>query len=271
MKDDLNSRISLLRFDDIQNMYNENKFIELNNVLEGFKTDFFTISLDKKDSLEKYTLFYIGRSVEVKGLSLRSGRNIKDRDLNTLKFSIAIENEFPEKNSITIFNYFQNKLTQIYESFGIICVPEYIANQKTEKTFLLKKKKKSVNYFLKIDTLEFYRSFFERENKLSDKEGISKLYLMLDGEKGFIKIGQTRNKLEVRRKGVAEPTLKAKDPKIYTLCAWIAPKEVEKKSHSDYNSKRKRGEWFDLRAIDLQKINEMMLIYEMIDIKNRQK
>ena len=55
MKDDLNSRISLLRFDDIQNMYNENKFIELNNVLEGFKTDFFTISLDKKDSLEKYT------------------------------------------------------------------------------------------------------------------------------------------------------------------------------------------------------------------------
>lgn len=28
--------------------------------------------------------------------------------------------------------------------------------------------------------------------------------------------------------------------------------------HSHYEAKRKKGEWFDLRAIDLQKINEMI-------------
>ncbi|HHT98805.1 MAG TPA: GIY-YIG nuclease family protein [Acholeplasma sp.] len=123
-----------------------------------------------------------------------------------------------------------------------------------------------MDYLLKINPIEFYRSIFEKENKIEDNEGISKLYLMIEGEKGYIKIGQTKNKLEVRRKGVAEPTLKAKDPKICILTAWKAPKEVEKKLHSNYKSKRKRGEWFDLKAIDLQEINEIMLSYEMINI-----
>lgn len=268
MKDDLNSRMCFLTFDFIQDMYNKNKLIELNNVIEGFESDFFTISLDKEDSLEKYTLIYIGRSVEIKGLSLSSGRNIKDRDLSTLNFAKAIENEFSENNSIHIFNSFQNMLKQIYESFGVVCVPEYIANQDTDKIFLLSKPKKSVDYLKLIDPIKFYKSFFERDTKISDEEGIPKLYLMLEGENGYIKIGQTKSKLEVRKKGVAEPTLKAKDPKIYLLSAWGAPKEIEKKLHSDYESKRKRGEWFDLRAIDLQKINEMMLKYEMIEIWN---
>lgn len=266
MTDDFNSRLSFLSFDVILDIYNEDKIIGLNNVLEGFKSDYFAITTDEKESIENYTLIYIGRSAEIKGVSLRCARNIKDRDLNTLCFAKVIENEFPEKNSIAIFNKFQDKLKQIYESFGIICLPKYITSQETQLTFLLPKPKTDVDYLLKIDPIEFYRSFFENNNKIQDKEGISKLYLMLEGEKGYIKIGQTKNKLEVRRKGVAEPTLKAKDPKIYILTAWEAPKKVERKLHSDYKSKRKRGEWFDLRANDLQEINEMMLTYEMINI-----
>lgn len=266
MTDDFNNRLSFLPLDVILDIYHEDKIIELNNVLEGFKSDFYAVSTEEKGSIENYTLIYIGRSNEIKGLSLRSGRNIKDRDLNTFCFAKAIEDEFPEKNAITIFNVFQTKLKQIFESFGILCVPEYIATQEHELTFLLSKPKIGVDYIMLIDPIKFYKSFFERRNKISDIEGISKLYLMLEGEKGYIKIGQTKNKLEIRRKGVAEPTLKAKDPKIYILSAWVAPKEIERELHSDYKSKRKRGEWFDLRAIDLEKINEKMLIYEMIDL-----
>lgn len=266
MTDDFNSRLFFLSFDDIPDIYNKDKRIELNNVLEGFKSDFFAITTDVKGSIENYTLIYIGCSVEIKGVSLKSARNIKDRDLNTLRFAKVIENEFPEKNSIAIFNKFQDKLKQIYESFGIMCVPKYIVSQETQTPLLLPKHKTDVDYLLKIDPIEFYRSFFEKENKIEDKEGVSKLYLMLEGQKGYIKIGQTKNKLEVRRKGVAEPTLKAKDPKIYILTAWKAPKKVERKLHSVYKSKRKRGEWFDLRATDLQEINEIMLAYEMINI-----
>jgi len=106
MTDDFNSRLSFLPFDVIQAIYNEDKIIDLNNVLEGFKSDYFAITTDVKGSIEKYTLIYISRSVEIKGVSLRSGRNIKDRDFNTLCFAKVIENEFPEKNAIAIFNKF---------------------------------------------------------------------------------------------------------------------------------------------------------------------
>jgi hypothetical protein len=271
MTDDFNSRLGFLPFNVIQSIYNEHKIIELNNVLEGFKSDFFTIALDKKESIEEYTLIYICGSDEIRGLTLRSGRNVKERDLNTFRFAKAIENEFPEKNTISIFNTFQNKLIEAYESFGILCLPEYIATLGKELTFLLPNKPKiGVDHILQINPIEFYRSFFERKDKIQDKVGISKLYLMCEGEKGYIKIGQTKNNLETRRKGVAEPTLNAKDPQIWIISAWEAPKEVEKKLHSDYKSKRKRGEWFDLKAVDLKEINEMMLIYKMIDIKKHE-
>lgn len=266
MTEDFNNRISFLPLDAILKIYHEDKIVDLNNVLEGFKSEFFAITTEKEGSIENYTLIYIGRSNEVKGLSLTSGRSVKDRDLITFHFAKAIGEEFPEKNAISIFNAFQTYLKQIFESHGILCVPEYIATQNSELTFLLAKPKIGVDYLLLIDPLKFYKSFFERINKVSDIDGISKLYLMLEGEKGYIKIGRTRNKLETRRKGVAEPTLKAKDPKIYILTAWVAPKEIEIKLHSEYKSKRKRGEWFDLRAIDLERINELMLNYEMINI-----
>lgn len=269
MKDDFNYRLGFLTFNAIQSIYDKYKIVELNNVLEGFKSDFFTVALGQRESIEEYTLIYIGGSDKIRGLTLKSGRNIKDRDLHTFRFAKAIENEFPEKNSITIFNTFQNKLKEAYESFGILCIPEYLATIEKDLTFILPNKHKiGVDYILQIDPIEFYRSFFDREDKIQDKEGISKLYLMCEGEKGYIKIGQTKNNLETRRKGVAEPTLKAKDPLIWIISAWEAPKEIEKKLHSDYKSKRIRGEWFDLKAVDLKEINEMMLTYKMIEIKN---
>lgn len=271
MTDDFNSKLSFLPFNVIQSIYSEHKIIELNNVLEGFKSDFFSIALDEDESMEEYTLIYIGGSDEIRGLTLRSGRNVKDRDINTFRFAIAIENEFPEKNSIIIFNTFQKKLKEAYENFGIVCVPEYITTLGKELTFFLPNKPKTaVDYILQIDPIEFYRSFFERKDKIQDKEDISKLYLMCEGEEGYIKIGQTKKSLKTRRKGVAEPTLKAKDPLIWIISAWEAPKEVEKKLHSNYNSKRKRGEWFDLRPVDLKEINEIMLTYKMIDIINHE-
>jgi len=271
MKDDFNSRLSFLSFNAIKSMYDKYKIVELNNVLEGFKSDFFSIALTNEESLEDYTLIYIGGYNKIRGVTLRSGRNIEERDLNTFRFAKVIEDEFPENNSISIFNTFQGKIKEAYESFGILCIPDEIANLGKDMTFILPNKPKyDVDNILEIDAIEFYRSFFERDIKVDDIEGTSKLYLMCDGKNGYIKIGQTTSSLKSRRKGVAEPTLRAKDPMIKIITAWEAPKELERKLHSDYNSKRKRGEWFDLRTFDLKDINEMMLSYKMIEIKNHE-
>lgn len=87
MTNDFNSRLSFLSYDDILLIYNENKVIDLNSVLEGFESDFFAISTDERNSIEDYTLTYVGSYNEIKGISLRSGRNIKDRDFSTLRFA----------------------------------------------------------------------------------------------------------------------------------------------------------------------------------------
>ena len=267
MADDFNSKLGYSTFDNILSICKEHRILELNNVLEGFRTDFFTFMLEEKDSVEKYTLVYIGGSDKVRGLTLTSGRKVKDRDLNTFRFAKAIENEFPEKNSISIFNTFQNKLREMYESFGILCIPDYLAIIENDLTFILPNHTKvDVDHVLQIDPIEFYQSIFEREDNIQDKKGVSKLYLMCEGENGYIKIGQTKSNLELRRKGVAEPTLKAKDPLIWIISAWEAPKNIEQKLHSYYRSKRIRGEWFDLKTADLKEIVEMMLPYKIISI-----
>jgi len=242
MNDEFSLRLGYLSYDTIQSIYNKYQILELNNVLEGFKSDFFTISLEKEGDLNNYELIYIGNYEGIRGLTLKSGRKIKDRDIYTFRFAQAIEYEFPEKNALAIFNTFQSQLKLAYENFGILCVPDYIAKLEGSAAFILPNNRKTdVDNILHFDILEFYRTYFNREKFVEDKEGQPKVYLMYDRREDSIKIGETRNKLRVRKKGVAEPTA--------------------------YASKRVRGEWFDLRAIDLQNIDKITQNYNMIDIK----
>ena len=267
MNDDFYSRIDFLPFNVVQSIYNEHRNVELNNVLEGFQTDFFTIILDEERSLDEYTLMYVGGNQEIRGLTFKSGRKIEDRDFLTFNFSKAIEDEFPKKNSLVVFNAFQSIIKNVYENFGIICIPEYLVNLGGELSVILPDKRKSgIDRVSQIDIFRFYRSYFSRSDRTQDEEGLPKVYLMYDKKEGYIKIGETKNKLKTRRKGVSEPTLRATDPMIEIITAWNAPKELETKLHSNYISKRKRGEWFDLRAADLENINKMTSNYNMIDV-----
>lgn len=267
MNDDFYSRISLLTSSEVYTIYNECRIVELNNVLEGFESEFYTIFLNDDCTLDDYTLMYVRDYDGIRGLTFKSGRKIEKRDFLTFKFSKEIENEFPAINALVVFNAFQSIIKNGYENFGIICIPEYIANLGGELSFILPdKRKRGIDRVLQIDIFRFYKSYFTRSERMRDEEGLPKVYLMYDKKEGYIKIGETKKKLKTRRKGVSEPTLRATDPMIEIITAWNAPKELETKLHSNYISKRKRGEWFDLRAVDLEDINKMTLKYNMIDV-----
>lgn len=272
MKDEFHSRISTLSYDLVCSLQKEQRSVELNNVIDGFKSDFFTIMIyDDDESLNEYSLIYIGDDNGIRGLTFKSGRKIKDRDIYTFRFCQEIEAEFPKKNSLVIFNTFQSQLKKVFENFGIICIPEHIANLGGELAFIMpNKNKKDVDRILQVDFLEFYRSYFNRKNKKKDSNGLAKVYLMYDQKEGYFKIGETKNKLTIRKKGVSEATLRATNPMIEIICSWEATKELETQLHVIYKPKRKRGEWFDLRAIDLEDINKMTLNYNCIDIINKE-
>jgi len=267
MKDNFSSRIVFLPFNAVQSIYNEHRNVELNNVLESIKSDFYTIILNEERSLDEYTLMYVGGNEAIRGFTFKSGRKIEDRDYLTFDFSKTIEDEFPETNALIVFNTFQSIIKNVYENFGIICIPEYIAKLGGELSVILPdKRKRGIDRVLQIDIFRFYRSYFTRSERTQDEEDLPKVYLMYDKKESYIKIGETKNKLKTRRKGVSEPTLRATDPMIEIIAAWNAPKELETKLHSNYVSKRKRGEWFDLRAVDLEDINKMTSKYKMIDV-----
>lgn len=233
-------KIELLSAEQIIELQVYHKIPELNNVIEGFKSKFFGILMLEEMSLQEYSLLYVNGTDNLMGVILHTGRDIKDRDLNTIKYCNLIEKTFSNENQLTIFNTFQNKLMQCYENFGIICVPDYIYNLKP--TLLLTQRKQGVDCLLWLDIFEYYQELFIRNKYISNQSSQSKVYLMYDRRLDMIKIGNTKNQLEIRRKGIAEPTKKAQDPLIEILVAWTAPKDMENHLHLKFDKKRVRGE-----------------------------
>lgn len=271
MKDDeFYSKVGFLEYEDVMRLQKTQKSVDLNNVIDGFESEFYTIAIYEEDNLDEYDFIYITNHNGIKGFALKSGRKIVDRDINTMRFSKIIEDEFPNKNSLFVFNTFQSQLEKVYECYGIICLPKNIATSGGSLSVLFPgNTKNAVDYIMKADVLEIYKSFFERvnnENKAKDINDLPKVYLMYDQRNGCVKIGETKNKLNIRRKGVSEPTLRAENPMIELIAAWEATKQLEKKLHLKYDSKRKRGEWFELVTEDLQTINELTKDYKLVEL-----
>ena len=253
-----------LTTENIRRLNNSIVNVELNNVLEGFEKECFHISIEDERNLEKYSLIYIGDYGQLKGFTFTTGRSIKQRDLLTFRFAQQIEHEFPEENSLVIFNTFQDMIKKMYERLGILCIAKKFIDNGS-KIEIYAPHKNAVDYILEIDILEFYQSFFERIIKVENSNNQDKVYLMYDRIEDKVKIGKTKRKLEIRKKGVSEPTLRASDQFIEIITAWEASGEIETELKSKYTSKRIRGEWFDLRPTELKELNELMEKYKMIE------
>lgn len=243
---------------------------ELNNVLEGFQKNYFHIGMSEEGNLNDYMLMYVGNHNNViKGYTLHSGRKHKERDTNTYQFSRLIEDEFPNLNSLKVFNNFQNMLRSVYERFGIVCTSENISYVDSPATLLLINKT-GTDQLLHLDIGKFYRRFFDSATYPLNKKGIQKVYLMYDYKDDKVKFGETNATLETRKKGVAEPTLRASDQEIIVLAAWEAPKTAESDLKKRFHEKHVRGEWYDLRSIDIKAIGEKMRPYKRIENKDEQ-
>lgn len=85
-------------------------------------------------------------------------------------------------------------------------------------------------------------------DRMSDN--ITKVYVMIDKNTGYYKIGRSKNP-EKREK-----TLQSEKPTIEMIFNEDARIRDEKKLHYIFSDKRIRGEWFDLNGTDLNKIRE---------------
>ena len=82
------------------------------------------------------------------------------------------------------------------------------------------------------------------------QSNFTQVYVMIDKNTGFYKIGRSVNPKQRER------TLQSEKPTIELLFNHDARVKDEKQLHSIFNEKRVRGEWFDLNGSDLQTIRQ---------------
>jgi hypothetical protein len=79
----------------------------------------------------------------------------------------------------------------------------------------------------------------------------TKIYVMLDKNTGYFKIGRSHNPKK------REKTLQSEKPTIELLFSFDATEELEKELHVVFGDKRIRGEWFYLTEDDIFYIKEI--------------
>lgn len=103
-----------------------------------------------------------------------------------------------------------------------------------------------------IDKVDFYRNVFEDSYARLRVEGKDHVYLMVNDETSFVKIGSSKDPR------YHEKTLQSQVPAVHLIACWGASIQIEKNLCREYQSKRKRGEWLWLNFEELIKLNELM-------------
>lgn len=87
-------------------------------------------------------------------------------------------------------------------------------------------------------------------NEPKTPKSFTKIYVMIDKNTGYYKIGRSKNPEKRER------TLQSEKPTIEMLFNRDARVKDEKELHNMFSDKRVRGEWFDLNGSDLSKIKK---------------
>ena len=84
----------------------------------------------------------------------------------------------------------------------------------------------------------------------SEREKVTNVYVMIDRNTGYYKIGRSVN--PTRR----EKTLQSEKPTIDLMFSYQCRKKEEKVLHDMFKESRVRGEWFDLKGSEIARIHE---------------
>jgi hypothetical protein len=238
---------------------NESEFrTELNNVIVKRHKQVYSLSIvkDLEDSQDiEFNLSYITNTnnvLEGKVLKLFLSDTSK-RDKLTFLFAKYLSQEYKNLDFIDVFNTFQEKISSVFERYGYFIInpwhfKEYLEND----PMVFVKGKKGIIPVIMFNKLDYYKHYFHDIKRPEPDGNKNYVYLMFNVDTNSTKIGFSKNPYNRER------TLQSKDPNVFLLAAWKAPKSVEKQLHKKFDRKRIRGEWFSLSIDDLISIKQIM-------------
>ena len=226
----------------------------INNVISGLHKECYGLYPEEENSVEKYCLFYINGTNRLAGLVFKLSISHPDRNELTFVFSKIVNDKFEtDTDLISIFNTFQDQTRTFYEKRKVYTFGE----EMVDKTWALKTNDlEGIAFVPSIKRTEAFKSIF-KDSIHKNKDALveeNKIYLMFNSRNGFTKIGRSKNP------SLRERTLQGQEPEITILAWWQGPISLEKDLHQKFDSKRIRGEWFDLSIKNLMAIRDIFML-----------
>lgn len=160
--------IHILSEEYLELLNQERNYVELNNILEGFNTVFIALGLANEKIPFVITIMYAGTSgKKITGYQIELDVREKGLSLKVAEFARYLDGKLDDIREIRLSNTILNKITQLLEAKGVICVSsEFISNVKN--ALFISNTKHSIVIIDLIDEVVFHRSFFEVDNYIDD-------------------------------------------------------------------------------------------------------
>ncbi|WP_269235008.1 GIY-YIG nuclease family protein [Flavobacterium flavigenum] len=252
------------RFDDITFSLSRDDIMELNkldngplnNVISRINKHCYGVTVVDGNSQINIEMFYVTNDNELQGYIINLILDEKYYFHLLMRFATFLAEQFEDVNAISAFNTFQIKLRGFLEKLDFFTTTSLeLKPYLGQNAVMVSTGSRGIKNIILIEHADFYRDFFNKNYKLERIKNSEYVYLMVNSDSGYIKIGTSINP------HYREKTLHSQEPKIFLIAQWKCNKHVEKQLHEKFKDKRIRGEWFNLQLKDLKNIEEFMSNY----------
>jgi len=251
MDTDLNSKLFRLPTEVIQKMAKNDINGAIGNVLRGFRQHCYGVSVEQ-DSIENIEFFYINDSITEPGYIFRLKLG-EDHFYELLcYFAIFLVEIYEDLEPSTVYNTYIEYLRTQLESRNIFTISTLELKPLKGRNMTLMTGGRPIEIVKNFEKKDFYKHYLNTPDSFEIKPNTNYLYLMLNTDTNYIKIGRS-NDPKYR-----ERTLHSKEPSVVLLKIWECEKEIERKLHMHFRQKKVRGEWFKLSLEDLIKFDSLI-------------
>lgn len=225
----------------------------IHNVITRIHTHCYCVRLFDEEVGIILEMFYINNDKELTGDLIQLHLNDENYFQLLIRFTAMLAQKYNGVNALIAFNTFQSKLRGFLEKLGFFTTTSIeLKPYKNKNAVMYGFSERGIKNVILIEQKDFYRDFFNDIQLLEIIPDCEYVYLMVNSDTGYVKIGTSKNPR------YREKTLHSQEPKVDMIALWKCDKKVEKELHEKYKEKRVRGEWFDLKLYDLKEIEEYM-------------